>query len=319
MKMLVLGSTGFMGRNITEFFSEKENYKVYGTSFKSLGFPKNVQVYTVNLTKNEHVNELFKSIKPDIVIQAAAVTSGSKDIVERPYIHVTDNVIMNSLILQACYDYSVRHFVFLSCGVMYQPGEEPRKEFDFNANDEIHKNYFGVGWTKVYVEKMCEFYSRLGKTKHTVIRHSNCYGPYDKYDLEKSHMFGATIRKVMDAKDGDEIEVWGNGEETKRDLIYVEDVVQFIDIVLTKQDKMFDIYNVGLGRAFSVKEVVEEIIKQSGKKLKIRYNSSKPIISTSLTLDCSKAWNLGFRTRTTFKDGVARTLDWYKKYYNSTK
>ena len=49
---------------------------------------------------------------------------------------------------------------------------------------------------------MCEFYSRLGKTKHTVIRHSNMYGPYDKYDLEKSHVFGATITKVMTSQDG---------------------------------------------------------------------------------------------------------------------
>ena len=53
--------------------------------------------------------------------------------------------------------------------------------------------YFGAGWTKVYIEKMCEFYSRIGDTKYTVMRHSNVFGPHDKFDLEKSHVFGATI------------------------------------------------------------------------------------------------------------------------------
>ena len=82
------------------------------------------------------------------------------------------------------------------------------------------------GNTKVYVEKMCEFFSRLGKTKHTVLRHSNMYGPHDKYDLEKSHVFGATVTKVMNSTDG-KVNVWGTGEE-KRDLLYVGDLVDFI-------------------------------------------------------------------------------------------
>jgi len=325
-KILVCGSTGFMGRNIMEFFLKDSEYKdseceVIGTSFtsslSSSSFPKDVKIYPVDLTYPDQVQALFKTIKPDIVIQAAAVTSGSKDIVERPYIHTTDNAVMNSLILRACYDFDVKHFVFLSCGVMYQPGEESRSEEDFNESDVIHPNYFGVGWTKVYIEKMCEFYSRLGKTKHTVIRHSNTYGPYDKYDLEHSHMFGATVRKVMEAKDGDTITVWGNGEETKRDLLYVDDVVRCIDIVLKEQEETFELINVGYGYAYSVKEVVEAIVEVSGKKIDIVYDSSKPVIPTSLALDSSKAKKkYGWFPQIHLQEGIKKTIDWYKKYYN---
>ena len=68
--------------------------------------------------------------------------------------------------------------------------------------EEIKSTYFGAGHTKVYLEKMCEFYARFGKTKHTVIRHSNIYGPYDKFDLEKSHVFGATVAKIFNSTDG---------------------------------------------------------------------------------------------------------------------
>ena len=73
-----------------------------------------------------------------------------------------------------------------------------------------HKNfvpqYIASATTKTFNEQMCNFYSSLGITKYTVIRHSNIYGPYDKFDLEKSHFMGATITKVLTAKKN--IEVW---------------------------------------------------------------------------------------------------------------
>ena len=56
-----------------------------------------------------------------------------------------------------------------------------KKKFNY----EIINKYFGVGWTKIYIEKLCEFYSNISNTKFTIIRHSNIYGPYDKFDLEK--------------------------------------------------------------------------------------------------------------------------------------
>ena len=92
----------------------------------------------------------------------------------------------------------------------------------------MHPNYFGIGWTKLYIEKMCEFFSRLGVTKHTVIRHTNVFGPHDKFDLERSHVFGATVTKAMTSTTG-AITVWGTGEEA-RDLIYVDDLVRFVEL-----------------------------------------------------------------------------------------
>ena len=88
----------------------------------------------------------------------------------------------------------VGHFIFPSCTVMLQ-SKENQKEIDWDENKSINKNYFGVGNTKVYIEKMCKFYSNLG-LKTTVIRQSNVYGPNDKFDLEKSHVLSATIKKV---------------------------------------------------------------------------------------------------------------------------
>ena len=313
-KVLICGASGFMGRNIVEYFSKLDGYEVYAVSYQN---PHKCQINTqkhlsCDLTQQLSMEHIFKDRNFDVVIQAAANTSGAKDIVEKPYLHVTDNVVMNSLLLRACHKYNVKHFLFLSCGVMYNPDNSPVTEEDFSLDEEIVDSYFGVGWTKVYIEKMCEFYSKLGRTKHTVIRHSNTYGPYDKYDLEKSHMFGATINKVMSSKDDDEIVVWGDGS-TERDLLYVSDVVDFIQKAVEKQEENYELFNVGYGKSISVKDIVSKIIQESGKELSITYDLEKPSINTKLALNSQKAFDkLGWKPNVSIEEGIKKTIDWYK-------
>jgi nucleoside-diphosphate-sugar epimerase len=314
--ILICGASGFMGRNIANRFLKDDNFAVYGVGNSRTTSNSNdyKTFFNCDLTTKIGIDAVFKrGINYDVVIQAAATTSGAKDIIERPYLHVTDNAVMNSLILQACYDNSVGHLLFLSCGVMYNPDRSPVAEKDHYLDEDMPKNYFGVGWTKIYVEKMCEFFSSLGRTKHTVIRHSNTYGPYDKYDLEKSHMFGATITKVLNASDGDEIIVWGDGT-TERDLLYVDDVVDFIHLAIKNQDKAYDLFNVGMGKSFSVNEIVNKIIEHSGKKLTTKHDLDKPSINTKLAFNSDKALNeLGWSPKYSLDDGVKKTIVWYNK------
>jgi nucleoside-diphosphate-sugar epimerase len=318
--VLICGASGFMGRNIADRFLQTKGYRVYGASRSRV--PENSgsyeDFYVADLTTSAGIEEVFgNGAVYDVVVQAAANTSGSKDIIHKPYLHVTDNAVMNSLILRACYDYAAGHFMFLSCGVMYDPRKSPVVEDDFAAGDEIPSAYFGVGWTKVYVEKMCEFYASLGRTKHTAIRHSNTYGPHDKYDLEKSHMFGATIAKVMNAVDNSEIVVWGDGK-TERDLVYVDDVVDFIVDVVNKQTASFELVNVGYGTSFSVIDIVKKVIKESGKNLTIVHDLTKPSINTRLSLSCDKAKErFGWQPKTSLGIGIKKTIDWYNSNIKS--
>ena len=311
-KILVCGATGFIGRNIAESFAEKSEFDVYGTYCDSLPFEHpGVKMIHADLTDKNDVDRVVKGM--DIIIQAAATTSGAKDILTKPYYHVTDNAVMNSLILRAAYEHSTSHVVFFSCTVMYQSSEVPVKESDFDAGKEFHSQYFGVGWTKVYVEKMCEFYSRIGNTKYTVIRHSNIYGPYDKFDLEKSHVFGATVAKVITAEGDGKIVVWGQGQ-AERDLLYVSDLVDFVETVTNKQESEFELFNVGYGRSVSVTDLVKRIIAASGKNISIEYDLSKPTIKTKLCLDSTKARNsLGWIPKTSLDDGIEKTIKWYRE------
>jgi len=309
-KVLICGATGFIGRNIAEAMAANDDYEIYGTYFRSKPWhhPK-VTMVKVDLTDKVAVDGLLKG--KEIVVQAAAVTSGAGDIVKRPYIHVTDNAVMNSLILRSAFENQVSRFVFFSCTVMYQSSDQPIKENDFNPSQEMVRAYFGAAWTKVYIEKMCEFYSRLGKTKFTILRHSNIYGPYDKYDLERAHVFGASMAKVLANKDG-KIVVWGSGESA-RDLLYVSDLVTCVESALDKQRSDFEIFNVGSGYAVSVKALVEKVIDHSGRDFKIEYDQTKPDIKTKLCLDISKIrQRLGWSPTVALDEGIIRTKKWYE-------
>jgi nucleoside-diphosphate-sugar epimerase len=311
-KILVCGATGFIGRNISETFAMRDDLEVYGTYLKSspLNNPK-IKMVQADLTNTNDVNRVGKGM--DIIIQAAATTSGVKDIVNNPYYHVTDNAVMNSLIFRAAYEHGVSHLVFFSCTVMYQSSGRPVKETDFDANKEIYSSYFGAGWTKVYIEKMCEFYSRIGNTKYTVIRHSNIYGPYDKFDLEMSHVFGATMTKVMTTSGGGTIVVWGSGEE-ERDLLYVSDLVDFVNIAIGKQKSKFELCNVGYGSSISINDLVKKIIICSGKDIGIKYDLSKPTIKTKLCLDITKTREaFGWFPKVALDEGIKSTMEWYRK------
>lgn len=310
-KVLICGSTGFIGRNIAENLAQRSDLEVYGVHFKRAGLEMSgIRPVYADLTDYAAVDKAISGM--DVVIQAAASTSGARDIVERPYIHVTDNAVMNSLLLRASYDHNVETFIFFSCSVMYPSSEKPLKENEFDRNVEINPNYFGVGWTKVYIEHMCEFYSRLGRTRHTVLRNSNIYGPYDKFDLQRSHVFGATVNKVMEAKN-DKVTVWGEGK-AERDLLFVGDLVNLVEASLRKQTTSFEILNAGYGSAISIRDLVGKIIRASGKNLEIDYDLSQPSIETRLCLDISKAKRLlGWNPKVTLEKGIEETLFWYKE------
>ena len=309
-----MGRQGFIGKNITLGLSKNKNYEIIviikceTVRFKRPAYktPKNVKWKKVDLRNPQAVNKLMNGV--DIVIQAAATTSGSKDIVSTPYIHVTDNAIINSFMFRSAYEHNIKHFIFPSCTVMYPSSKSATKENDFTG--KIIDKYKGAGETKVYLEKIAKFYSMLSKTKYTIIRHSNIYGPHDKYDLDKSHVFGATITKVLTAKD--KVEVWGTGNEI-RDFLYADDLVNFVKNAITKQKTQYEIYNCGSGVPIKVKDLVKKkIVYISGKKIKINYNKAKPSIPFNMYLNISKAKKeLGWSPKNNLDLGIKKTIDWW--------
>ena len=310
-KILILGCSGFIGKNLATYFSKKKNIQVHGTYLTRKPKIRNIKLYKLNILQRNKTKKLLK--KKDIVINCAAITSGAKDILSKPYIHVTENNIINSIVIESAFQNKIKHLIMLSCTLMYRSSQKTLKEQDLNLNDKIYPKYFGGAWMKVYMEKMSEFFSNISKIKFTIIRHSNLYGPFDKFDLKKSHVFGATINKVLNSKNT--LKILGKGNE-KRDLLYVDDFVDFVDKVISKQRKKFRIYNCGLGEYISINSLVKKIIKISKRKLIIRHEKSFSSLNTSVKLNFKLASKeLGWKPKISLDKGIEKTIKWYTSHY----
>ena len=144
-----------------------------------------------------------------------------------------------------------------------------------------------------------------------MIRHSNIYGPYDKFDLEKSHVLGATISKVMNAEK--EIIIWGRGNEI-RDFLYISDLIKFVELAIRKQKKKYEIYNCGSEIGTKILDLAKLIIKITGKNIKIKKNVTAPTIKFNLVVDCKKAKKeIGWKSKVSLSEGIKKTLIWWKK------
>ena len=305
--IIILGGSGFIGKNLVEYFINKK-IKIFATYFKN-PIKKNKYVKTIkcNLKNSSKVKKILKN--KNIVINCAAVTSGSHDIVNNPHIHVIDNLKMNINILDSCKDNNIEHYIFLSCTSMYHQSKKYLSEKDFNIN-KINKKYFGVANMKIAVEKMCHFFSTISDIRFSIVRHSNIYGKYDKFDLKKSHFFGATVNKVLNSKKN--LTIWGNGKE-ERDLLYIDDLIDFIIKIISKQKSNFEIFNCSYGKSFSITQIVKKIIKISHKKLKINYDLSKPTIPFSIRVNSKKANKLGWKPKHKIDEGIRKTINWCLK------
>ena len=112
--------------------------------------------------------------------------------------------------------------------------------------------------------------------------------------------------------------MWGNGE-AKRDVVYIDDLVDMVQKVIDKQDSKYELFNCGVGRAYSIRELADVLMEVNDKDLEMQYDASKPNIPTTVILDCQKAKDvLGWTPTTSITDGMRKTSEWYKENYKGS-
>ena len=310
-KILVCGGSGFIGLNIVKYFANK-NYKIFAT-YKTKK-PKNtrrVKWFKSDFNSVKNIKKIIK--KSDILIQCAAVTAGSKNMVTNPFLFVGDNVVMNSLLIKEAVKNEVKHFIFLSCSVMYHHPKKNLKEIDYDPRKKLNKVYEGMALTKVYIENMCKFYANRSNTKFSVLRHTNIYGPHDKFENINGHFMSSIISKSRYASN--KLEVWGNGQE-KRDFLYVEDLCSAIKNIINGQKMNYDLINVSYGKAFSIKSMVKKIKLLMNKGYKIIFNKKKPSIKINILVNNSKMIRkYNWRPKISIDEGIKKTVVWYLENY----
>jgi GDP-L-fucose synthase len=142
----------------------------------------------------------------------------------------------------------------------------------------------------------------------------NLYGPGDSFDLESSHVIPALIRKCLEAVEAgqDEVTVWGTGQAS-REFLYVEDATEAI-VLASEHYNDPDPVNIGSGREISIKELVELIAELTGFKGQVVWDTIKPDGQPRRSLDTTRAERaFGFHAQTDFREGLRRTIAWYRE------
>jgi GDP-L-fucose synthase len=316
-KVLVTGGAGFVGSNLLA------KLLLTGAKISATIHKKNPQIKDkrIKFMKGDLTDKGFcKKIVSDIdyVFMCGANTSGAAVIEKTPLVHVTPNVIMNTLMLEAAYKAGVSKFLFISSNAVYPVVDYPVKESEMMQGDPFEK-YFPVAWMKRFSEILCEIYATKIKNpmKVIVVRPANSYGPYDDFEWETSHVVPSLIRKVVERQNP--IEVWGDGRDIK-DLIYVEDLVEGLLLSIFKIDN-YTALNIGTGRGVSIREVLAHILELDNySDAKIVFKCDKPTMIPKRILDVHLAKKLlGFKTRTSLSDGLKKTISWHKRACISRK
>lgn len=313
-KILITGGSGLVGQNLTNRLY-KEGYKNLRVNLHHRGVREKltgVEYTYYDLKKHIECMEATKDI--DVVFHCAASTSNAVDTVVDPLAHVTPNVAMNNFLIDASWRNKIKHYIFLSSNTVYPPkGDEPVVETDF-LFDEPYPVYFPVGWMKRYAEVQCELYAKYlpEVMKCTVIRPANLYGPHDKYDFAKCHVTPATIRKVADKMNP--IPIWGDGSEL-RDLLYIEDFCEALQIVMEKESQNFAVYNVGSNKVYSVLEVLDSMKTIANFDAPIEFIKGKPSMIPTRKINSDKIYNsLGWEAKTSLEDGLKIAYNWYLEH-----
>jgi GDP-L-fucose synthase len=218
---------------------------------------------------------------------------------------------MNARLLQAAYEAGVEKFVWPSSTTGYPASPQPMREEDMFEGEPFEKYYFS-GWMKRFTEVLCRMYGeKLRQRMPTlVLRPTNVYGPHDKFDPARSHVTAALIRKVVERRRP--LEVWGTGDDV-RDLIYVDDMVDATLLAAQNLDE-YTVLNIGFGESYSVKQVLQTILELEGwEDAEVVFDPSKPTMIPVRRVDVSAAQKLlGFRARVDLREGLRRTLAWYR-------
>lgn len=308
MKVCITGATGFIGTNLAFELGQHDNYQVFGTYNEREPHKFIKKENWIKIDLKNTIDELKNPFSGfDIVIMCAAISSGAKNIIQKPEIFVANNTLINQNTITNCVNAKVKHVIFPSCSIMYQSSKNIQDENDVNL-EKISKNYIGGASMKLYAEGLCKFYSSRSNTKFSVLRHTNCIGPYDKFNPALSHVFASVIMKTNTKKET--VEVWGDGSEG-RDFLYITDLINLIKTLITNQKDSFELLCAGSSKIIKIKDLYSLVLQQRKIEKKLSFDISKPSIPVTICLSHEKAKNkYGWYPLVPIEEGIKKVIDW---------
>ncbi|MEM7391974.1 MAG: GDP-L-fucose synthase [Verrucomicrobiota bacterium] len=297
-RILITGGTGFLGGHVTEAFQEQTDAEII-----SLG--RN----DFDLLQAGEAERMLGQHQPDAVIHLAARVGGITANRDFPADFFDDNILINTQTLKACLKAGVQKVLTFMGGCSY-PGHAPSPISEtemWNGYPQPESAAYSIA------KKMLLVQARAYREQHgfntVVLIPGNVYGEYDNFRDGHSHVIPALIRRFLEAE-GPTVACFGSGRPT-RDFVYARDVARLIPWFLEHYDEPEPV-NISSGTRTSIADLAETVREVTGYGGRIEWDTSKPDGQLDKIFDVTRLKSLGHSCDTPLREGLEKTVDWFK-------
>ncbi len=265
----------------------------------------------LDLRQQAEVQRFFASERPELVFLAAAKVGGIMANATQPAEFLYENLAIQNNVIHSAWKHGTRKLVFLGSSCIYPKfAPQPiREESLLTGPLEPTNEAYAIA--KIAGLKLCAAYRSQYGFPAISLMPTNLYGPGDHFDLEKSHVLPALIRRFHEARihGAPEVTLWGTGTP-RREFLHVDDLAAAACFLVENYDGAEPL-NVGTGEDVTIAELAALVARVVGYRGRIAYDSSKPDGTPRKLLDVSRIHALGWQARITLEEGIQSTYEWY--------
>lgn len=325
MKICVTGGAGMIGSNLVKrLFSENHNVIVIDNLWR--GKLENLFVngkplidleadfFKIDLSDQtyiEKVNLIINNV--DVVVHLADIVAGIGYVFNKQYEIFTLNNAINTNLFRAALNTNIKKLIYVGTACSFPLELQKSLEAELKDDDLFPANpESAYGWSKLIGQLELKYLSEIVSFAINTLMLHNVYGPNCEYKGERTQVIPSLIHRVLEAKEGDTIEVWGSGGQG-RAFIYVSDVVDAI-VGSIHKSPLPEYMQIGPNNCTSIKELIEALIEISGKNLSIHFDTTKPEGDKGRFANYENSKKaINWSPKVGLQEGLKLTYEWVKK------